>query len=227
MATINFCIDNRELHLIPLIKKLGLDPEIESLDVGDVVIDGFTFERKTIDDLHASIIDGRYKEQKLRASANGINMIYIIEGSFLFSDASSNSKMTTGCVINMILRDKIQVLFTSDLNQTATLIKSMFDRVTSDPQKYKTIVSEDYVANICLKKKENVDPATCFVMQLACIPGISIKKARAIIENNKGNFGNIAEMCTFLKNTKPEVFCKNTPGIGKKIAASIYVFCGT
>jgi len=46
----------------------------------DYVLD-FIVERKTADDLAASIVDGRYEEQKFRLKNCGINnVIYLIEG---------------------------------------------------------------------------------------------------------------------------------------------------
>lgn len=42
----------------------------------------FIVERKTADDLAASIMDGRYDEQKFRLKSCGINnVIYLVEGS--------------------------------------------------------------------------------------------------------------------------------------------------
>ena len=47
----------------------------------DYVLD-FIVERKTADDLAASIMDGRYEEQKYRLKSCGINnVIYLVEGS--------------------------------------------------------------------------------------------------------------------------------------------------
>ena len=47
----------------------------------DYVLD-FIVERKTADDLAASIMDGRYEEQKYRLKNCGINnVVYLVEGS--------------------------------------------------------------------------------------------------------------------------------------------------
>ena len=69
-------IDNREKHLIELLKKRypELVFSIQQLDIGDihVLYKGIlvvVIERKTIADLIASIKDGRYREQKLRLKA--------------------------------------------------------------------------------------------------------------------------------------------------------------
>jgi ERCC4-type nuclease len=50
------------------------------VEVTDYVLD-FIIERKTADDLAASIMDGRYEEQKFRLRNCGINnVIYLVEG---------------------------------------------------------------------------------------------------------------------------------------------------
>lgn len=89
-------IDNREHELlkhiqelivnIPLFKDLIVN--VENLPLGDIVIsnnveDKLYIERKSINDLSASIKDGRYEEQSYRL--NGLNhpnhnIIYLIEG---------------------------------------------------------------------------------------------------------------------------------------------------
>lgn len=57
-------------------KKLNKIPEYT-----DYVLD-FIVERKTADDLAASIMDGRYEEQKFRLKNCGINnVIYLVEGT--------------------------------------------------------------------------------------------------------------------------------------------------
>lgn len=50
------------------------------METTDYVLD-FIIERKTADDLAASIMDGRYEEQKFRLRNCGINnVIYLVEG---------------------------------------------------------------------------------------------------------------------------------------------------
>lgn len=222
-------IDNREHKLI---EQLKIPFETSSLDIGDVVIgDAVTLERKTIADLEASVHDGRYREQKARAKANQIRMMYVIEGDFVFSDANPARKTLTGCVINTMIRDGIGVFFTKDVKETATLIECIHQRIQADPAKYAataaaaaTTAATDYISTISLKKKENIDVATCFMLQLACIPGISSKKAKSIIEHHK-DIHCMKDFCEKIKNVKPETFFKTTPGIGKTLAETIYSFC--
>lgn len=90
-------VDTREVGLIKALKIMSATSEkhsipvtVETLPLGDVIItDGenerLIIERKSVEDLLASIKDGRYEEQSYRL--NGIphhnhNIIYLIEGDF-------------------------------------------------------------------------------------------------------------------------------------------------
>ena len=91
-------IDNREHELIRLINIIKEDKKYteisiktKELDIGDILIckDNTVLniiERKTINDLLASIKDGRYNEQSFRLNEVNIhnhNIIYLIEGKIL------------------------------------------------------------------------------------------------------------------------------------------------
>lgn len=75
-----------QISLIPIFKNIQI--KTENLPIGDIIIsDGITdeiiIERKSVNDLLASIKDGRYEEQSYRL--NGLehhnhNIIYLIEG---------------------------------------------------------------------------------------------------------------------------------------------------
>lgn len=70
-----------------LSEKYGITIQTSALTIGDFaflyggkVLD-FVIERKKADDLSASIIDGRYKDQKYRLKNCGAaNIIYLYEG---------------------------------------------------------------------------------------------------------------------------------------------------
>lgn len=109
-------IDMRETELITLIKEnmekvkafkelLASSPieiVIESLPLGDIILTDSTgekdiiiIERKSLSDLTASIKDGRYEEQSFRLhhleEVPNHNIIYLIEGSFSYSNTSMNT----------------------------------------------------------------------------------------------------------------------------------------
>ena len=88
--SVKLVLDVRENELIKRFKLLKIDYITEQLDLGDikVLLDDeivSIIERKTINDLSASIKDGRYKEQKLRLLNTDIDrtkIVYVIEGEF-------------------------------------------------------------------------------------------------------------------------------------------------
>jgi len=240
--TISLVIDHREHKITEHESIKALDPIVKALDIGDVSINigeiALLFERKTIDDLYASLVDGRFKEQKERSAS--YNMMYIIEGSNSYLDESSanqKQKMITGSVINTMVRDRIPIVFTKDVNETVQFICCLWTRVVADPMKYvkekggEGKESSSYIHTLApsIKKKENVDPTTCFILQLACIPGISTKKAKVIVETMAEK--TMAQFCSSVSaakasGQKPEVFFKSVPGIGKGLAKTIYEYCG-
>jgi len=102
-------VDNREHELLKYIKELivniplfkDLEVQVENLPLGDVIIsnnveDKLIIERKSINDLSASIKDGRYEEQSYRL--NGLNhpnhnIIYLIEGDVNRVNRFKDNKM--------------------------------------------------------------------------------------------------------------------------------------
>ena len=102
-------VDNREQELLKYIRELivniplfkDLEVQVENLPLGDVIIsnnveDKLVIERKSINDLAASIKDGRYEEQSYRL--NGLNhpnhnIIYLIEGDVNRVNRFKDNKM--------------------------------------------------------------------------------------------------------------------------------------
>lgn len=102
-------VDNREHELLKYIKELivniplfkDLEVQVENLPLGDIIIsnnveDKLIIERKSINDLSASIKDGRYEEQSYRL--NGLNhpnhnIIYLIEGDVNRINRFKDNKM--------------------------------------------------------------------------------------------------------------------------------------
>lgn len=104
--SIHLLVDNRERHrpgrrqerepIATLLLERGVDVEMRALEVGDavwiarrkepkggeedeVVLDHIV-ERKRLDDLTSSILDGRWRDQKFRLSSSGVaKVLYLIE----------------------------------------------------------------------------------------------------------------------------------------------------
>jgi ERCC4-type nuclease len=102
----------------------------ENLLLGDIHItyENIThiFERKTLQDLQASILDGRYKEQKARLLSTTPQkyITYIIEGDNILSpnSYSKNKSMIQSAYLHTLFRDNIRILYTKNIEETTTLI---------------------------------------------------------------------------------------------------------
>jgi ERCC4-type nuclease len=191
---IELVVDNREHHLI---NEIGDECKvtIETLDIGDVLFrDGddiiLVIERKTVEDLRASICDGRAREQKARLLHSGIDVsriMYLIEGN-LDREISGTIPTTTllGSVINTQLRDGIKVYKTASLRETSVFIQKLLDKLQKDGNKYflqeGCMTAKKYASTLKKKKKENMTPTVWFISQLALIPQVTEKIAEKIIE---------------------------------------------
>jgi len=140
---IELILDIRERHLISELEKY-FTVKTEQLELGDIIFKKddeiiLIIERKTINDLKASICDGRHREQKARliGSGNSVNRImYVIEGDF---DKSLDTKVTgvpistlIGSLINTQLRDNIKVYKTNSLFETSEFIKKLWDKLNKE-----------------------------------------------------------------------------------------------
>tara|TARA_B100001175_G_C19441128_1_gene606306 strand:- start:505 stop:1191 length:687 start_codon:yes stop_codon:yes gene_type:complete len=181
-------VDNRENQLIKHLNESNLKFKTENLELGDIQYKHnekliYIIERKTVNDLGASIKDGRYKEQKIRLLSNNQNNIYyIIEGNINYCETLS-TKAILGSIINMIFRDNIKIIYSKDIKQTLDIviqIKSKFDSNKFE----NNIINEknDYISCIKINKKENLDKKTCNIIQLATIPGVSKNISTIILD---------------------------------------------
>ncbi len=196
------------------------------------------FERKTLADLQASILDGRYKEQKARLLSNTSQkyITYIIEGDNILSSNcfSKYKSMIQGAYLHTMFRDNIRILYTKNIVETTTLILLISTKILDKPDKF---LYEEYTADKCytdfvkLKKKkiDNIDLKTCFIMQLSQIPMISNVIAKNIYAKYK-SMGNLVKSLMPFESAEQKIkeLCK-LDGVGKEKAASIvkYLFTDT
>jgi ERCC4-type nuclease len=160
----------------------------ENLAHGDVqiLVDGKVlccFERKTTEDLMASIKDGRYKNQKKVLFDSGFQpsqIYYIIEGNIRLTTKSAAQKSLIGAMINTMVRDKICTMITRNLEETHELIGDIFSRVKKEPTKYTSPESAGQI--ITMTQAEKVTPEICYRNQLCQIPDVSEKTAAAVMQ---------------------------------------------
>ena len=188
-------VDTRECKLRELLEKNGAAFVTKPLELGDILIEHpkrqILVERKTIADFHASITDGRYKNQKLRLlewrnktderideqpSARK-NIIYLFEEK----QGDNKDRAYWGALVNMILRDNIGIIQCDGMVRTAHIITDIKKKLDED--KFDEL--EGGSRNISLegyaKGKFNT-PKHCYLGQLSLIPGLSPAIAGKIAE---------------------------------------------
>ncbi len=195
----NIIIDCKENQkFIDVLNNHQINFTIQSLDLGDIV---FTYhekivlyiERKSINDLAASLNDGRYHEQKARLK--GKNALYLIEGSYedldLKYNKTFNLEKLKGCIINTMVRDNINVYLTKNMDESAIFITDIAKRLpkyanllVKNENQFENIDTNDLIYSNSLKskKKDNMNTTVCFINQLHQIPGVSVNMAQNIVD---------------------------------------------
>ena len=116
---------------------------VENLTLGDIIFcddageELILIERKSIEDLASSIIDGRYVEQSFRLNNSNIhnhNIIYLIEGNLQvyrpYSKINNKSIYSSMCILNSY--KGFSLLRTINIQETAELIVRFFDKMTRE-----------------------------------------------------------------------------------------------
>ena len=168
-------IDYREHHLIDLIKSKKDNLITLNLHVGDIIIKDnediiLVIERKCISDFCSSISDGRYREQKERLVELNCEKMYIIEGNISNCDMKNTLQSS---IINMLIRDRLLVFRTENLQETCDTVLSLYDKYSKGTFTKK--VNSSHVIRKCDKMNNNI-----FVNQLCCITGMSNTIAKKI-----------------------------------------------
>jgi len=190
-----YCLDNRERELITL-----LQAPVKQLPVGDIWIGtddtsplgikegGLIIERKSIRDFEASILDGRYKEQRGRILAfcheNKTQPMYILEGTFASTTGRLQKKALMKMLNRLVCHYQIPVMQTVSVEETAELVEALVEQWTADPTSLQRTTELVKVTDgIHVQKKGNaLDHRQFAISCLAQCPGISVKMAVALLE---------------------------------------------
>lgn len=191
-----FLLDTRENELIKI-----LNSKTKQLPVGDIWIGvnekeefiegGLVIERKSIRDLEASILDGRYREQRGRilsfCEQNKTQPVYILEGNWGSNTGRLTKKALMKFVNRLILHYQIPVIQTSSISETSEIIQSMVEQWTEDPKNLQRTTEMIKATNgIHIKKKDNsLDHRHFAISCLAQCPGVSVKMAETLIDHFK------------------------------------------
>ena len=204
-------IDEREASLYELcINHENLNKELivlekHVLQLGDILFtsddETTTFlciERKSLQDLLASIKDGRYSEQSYRLSncfPNPHNVVYLLEGML---STVKDKKLVISCIASLNYFKGFSVHRTISLAETAMYILCMADKIAREFKKggrtvgspkpdgsspplntpelnnvEKPLESTDYCDVVKVSKKANITKENIGQMLLMQIPGIS------------------------------------------------------
>jgi ERCC4-type nuclease len=188
-------VDTRECKLRELLEKNGTHFVTKALELGDILIEHpkrqILVERKTIADFHASITDGRYKNQKLRLLEWRNNTDEKTDGKtdarkniiYLFEEKTGDNKDRAywGALVNMILRDNIGIIQCDGMVRTAQIITDIKKKLDEDKFNELEGGSQNISLEGYAKGKYNT-PRNCYLGQLSLIPGLSPAIAEKIAE---------------------------------------------
>jgi ERCC4-type nuclease len=180
-------IYERESRVREALHDLGVDTTIRRLPIADYSAGGALIERKSVRDLHLSIIKGRFWRQVRRLRRGAVRPYVLVEGDDL--DAGPLRPESVRGAIIALAELGIPVLRARDPEETATWLKLLAARP--------------------YRKRNTLDPlpvkATPAEAMLAAIPGISVVTARSLLER----FGTIADIAA----ASPESWL-SAPGVG-------------
>lgn len=198
-------LDTRESDLIRImnglegifVKQLQVaDIWIGVSESGEISENGLIIERKSIRDLEASILDGRYREQRGRILAfcqeNKAQPMYILEGSLSSGTGRLQKKAIMKFINRLIFHYQIPVMQTASVNETSELVQSLLEQWKDDPKNLQRTTELVKVTDgIHIQKKTNASDHKQFAIScLAQCPGVSVKMAEAIIEK----FGTLPDV---------------------------------
>lgn len=188
-----FLLDTRESELIQRIP----DATVKQLSVGDIWIGtndqgiaegGLIIERKSIRDLEASILDGRYKEQRGRilsfCQERKAQPMYILEGSLASGTGRLQKKALMKFIHRLIFHYQIPVMQTQSVQETAELVQTLVEQWKDDPASLQRTTELVKVTDgIHVQKKANAaDPTQFAISCLAQCPGVSVKMAEQLVQ---------------------------------------------
>lgn len=180
-------LDVREKYLIELMPTT----QTEQLSVGDIWIGkdqegGLVIERKTTADFEASILDGRYREQRTRllayCSEKKARPMYIIEQGLKGRTRTLQPQALQKMLNRLMLRYGVSVWLTESIEDTVKTIHILEAQFKDDP---KVFVADtlSYTDVMHTNKKDNTgEPKVFAVGCLQQCPGVSVKAASALLE---------------------------------------------
>lgn len=214
-------IDNREpIEIKEKIKSRIENINLKNLEIGDFeIVDEernqlLIFERKSLEDLVASIKDGRYEEQSLRLSNLNLskqNIYYIIEGNlekFQKKNDESRMKMVYSAIYSLSNTKNFNVLNSNNENETSEYIIRFYEKLKKNRENknfFKMADERSYINVIKSCKKENITKENINEIMLCQIPGISPNISKQILFRYK----TIYNLINILSENKDDLLIYN------------------
>ena len=167
-------IDERERKSgIPkLLKAIGVNVEIKTLQIGDYIVSHETIvERKSIKDFMSSIFDGRLFDQCSRLKDNYQFPLIILEGNIdEIESITENPLVFYGALSTVAVDFNIPIIPTPNASDTAKLLVSLASR------------KEISKGPLLKKKKKSNDIQKQQLSVLSSLPGVGEKTAVRMLE---------------------------------------------
>ncbi|HDI86120.1 MAG TPA: DEAD/DEAH box helicase [Candidatus Korarchaeota archaeon] len=202
-------VDTRELQS-EAVRELALMPDVKvsvsRLEVGDFVLsDRVAVERKTVEDLAASLVDGRIFEQIHRLREVYEIPILLIEGRDPYrpSRRGVSPRSLMGLVSSLAIMG-VPVLWARDHRDTAQILRLIARR--EQLERRRRVVLKSAPAKSLSEDMERV---------LSSIPGVGPETARKLLKR----FGSLIDVFNADRDQLMEV-----RGVGRKLADFIYGF---
>lgn len=167
-------IDSRENKIIDKLDQNELSYEKKYLEIGDFILQDcknqeVVIERKTWNDLQASITDNRYREQRSRllmySKNENIKICYLIEGCKNDSKYDIEKK----ALFRLIFAYKIPVFFTENINETIEFLNYFMKFDNFDSYFFERSIETDQVeSRISTRIKKNYDNASIYFQEILC-----------------------------------------------------------
>ncbi|MFO7891603.1 MAG: ERCC4 domain-containing protein [bacterium] len=185
--------NNKEIHL-----------RVRKLKAGDYCVENKVLcERKTLNDLKQSIIDGRLFKQAINLCQTNLNCVLILEGTgHEFKMGKMSREAIQGALITIILVFGIPVLRSRNAAETVTLFHIIASQLINN--NIKRIKRIRY-------KPLGIDKNKLCLLE--SLPGIGPETAKNLLDY----FGSVRKIVTAKKEDLMIV-----PGIGKKRAQAIF-----
>ena len=205
-------VDDREVRLLDALRidhpsLAALPKRLVTGDVhimqGDEVV--LALERKTREDLRASLLDGRFHSQRSRlvSEFGQGHVAFVVEGSTCWSDPES------GAEIALTMRDGLVVFWSKDVFDTAALVARLSNtdlQARSCPPSGQNMIRT--------AKADALDAARSLSAMVRCVPGVSAKRAETL----SSHFGSMSALVSSFSENDAETVrsISNLRSVGAK-----------